>query len=57
MADFNEVKHPGKLLLSEITKLGMKQKELAIRTGMSEKHISTIINVCFLCSKTRYRTW
>ena len=44
MADFNEVKHPGKLLLSEITKLGMKQKELAIRTGMSEKHISTIIN-------------
>ena len=44
MADFNEVKHPGELLLSEITKVGMKQKELAIRTGMSEKHISTIIN-------------
>lgn len=36
--------HPGKLLLSEINKIGMNQKELAIRTGMSEKHISTVIN-------------
>ena len=40
----NDVVHPGKLLLSEITKRDMKQKELAIRTGVSEKHISTIIN-------------
>ena len=38
------IEHPGKLLLSEITKRGMKQNELAIRTGMSEKHISTVIN-------------
>lgn len=38
------VEHPGALLLSEINKRGMKQKELAIRTGLSEKHISTIIN-------------
>ena len=44
MENTNEVRHPGELLLSEITKRGMKQKELAIRTGMSEKHISTIIN-------------
>lgn len=39
-----ETMHPGSLLLSEITKRNMKQKELAIRTGVSEKHISTIIN-------------
>lgn len=44
MADIKKVTHPGELLLSEITKRGMKQKELAIRTGMSEKHISTVIN-------------
>ena len=37
-------KHPGELLLSELSKLGMKQKELALRTGLSEKHISTVIN-------------
>lgn len=44
MDNIFEPKHPGALLLSEITKKGMKQKELAIRTGLSEKHISTIIN-------------
>jgi len=38
------VKHPGEILLSEINRIGMKQKELAIRTGMTEKHISTVIN-------------
>ena len=38
------IKHPGELLLSKVGELGMKQKELAIRTGMSEKHISTVIN-------------
>lgn len=38
------VSHPGQVLLSEITKLGMSQKELALRTGVSEKHISTVIN-------------
>ena len=38
------VKHPGQYLLEEITKVGMSQKELAIRTGATEKHISTVIN-------------
>ena len=38
------VQHPGKILLAEIEKKGMSQKELAIRTNVSEKHISTIIN-------------
>lgn len=44
MTNDTSVIHPGKLLLSELTKRGMKQKELAIRTGMSEKHVSTVIN-------------
>lgn len=44
MADTKEIKHPGELLLSEITRRNMKQKELALRTGMTEKHISTVIN-------------
>lgn len=44
MKEISEIMHPGALLLSEITKRNMKQKELAIRTGASEKHISTIIN-------------
>ncbi len=44
MADTNKIMHPGERLLSEITKRGMKQSELAIRTGMSAKHISTVIN-------------
>ena len=44
MENTKTIKHPGELLLSKIGELGMKQKELAIRTGMSEKHISTVIN-------------
>ena len=44
MAFSSPVKHPGEILLSELTSRGMKQKELAIRTGLSEKYISTIIN-------------
>ena len=44
MADTNTVINPGERLLSEITKRGMKQSELAIRTGTTPKHISTIIN-------------
>ena len=39
-----KMKHPGEVLLTEITKAQMSQKELALRTGVSEKHISTIIN-------------
>ncbi len=44
MAELEIIKHPGKILLSEAKKSGMSQKEIAIRTGVSEKHISTIIN-------------
>ena len=44
MGTVSTVKHPGEILLTEINRIGMKQKELAIRTGMTEKHISTVIN-------------
>ena len=44
MADTNKVINPGERLLSEIARRGMKQSELAIRTGATAKHISTIIN-------------
>lgn len=44
MPDTKKVINPGERLLSEITKLGMKQSELAIRTGVTAKHISTVIN-------------
>ena len=44
MDTFSQMKHPGEILLTEINRIGMKQKELAIRTGMTEKHISTVIN-------------
>lgn len=44
MSATSRIIHPGELLLSEITKQGMNQSELAIRTGVSAKHISTIIN-------------
>ena len=36
--------HPGETLSEIIDDKDMSQKELAIRTGMTEKHISTIIN-------------
>lgn len=38
------VEHPGEKLNALIKTLGMSQKELAVRTGFSEKHISTVIN-------------
>ena len=44
MADKKKLMPPGERLLSEITKRGMKQSELAVRTGMTAKHISTVIN-------------
>ena len=40
----NEVKHPGKVLQERLNRLNMSRSELAIRTGVSEKHISTVIN-------------
>ena len=36
--------HPGETLAEVLEDREMTQKELAIRTGMSEKHISTVIN-------------
>ena len=36
--------HPGVILQKELERLGMSQKELAIRTGVTDKHVSTIIN-------------
>lgn len=39
-----QVTKPGEQLLQELDRRGMRQKELALRTGVTEKHISTIIN-------------
>lgn len=36
--------HPGETLQEILQDKGMSQKELSIRTGVTEKHISTIIN-------------
>ncbi len=36
--------HPGETLQEVIEDRNMTQKELAIRTGMTEKHVSTIVN-------------
>lgn len=44
MSDMKLPVHPGKVLYSELEKVGMSQKELAIRTEVSEKFISVIIN-------------
>lgn len=36
--------HPGETLLEVLQDRNMSQKELALRTGMTEKHISSVIN-------------
>ena len=36
--------HPGETILEMIEDRNISQKELAIRTGFTEKHISTVIN-------------
>ena len=36
--------HPGIYLVDELAKQNMSRKELSIRTGVTEKHISTVIN-------------
>ncbi|MBR6288312.1 MAG: HigA family addiction module antidote protein [Acholeplasmatales bacterium] len=36
--------HPGETLMEVMDDKGMNQKELAIRCGVSEKHISTVLN-------------
>lgn len=38
------MKHPGEVLQEKLNKSGMSRKELAIRTSVTEKHISTVIN-------------
>lgn len=38
------LKHPGQELLKVISELGMTQKELAARVGVSEKHVCTVIS-------------
>ena len=35
--------HPGETLAEVMEDRDMTQRELAVRTGMSEKHISTVI--------------
>ena len=40
---FDKALHPGVYLNKILQNEGMSQKELSIRTGMSEKHISTVI--------------
>ncbi len=39
-----ETKYPGMILQEELLHQSMSQKELALRTGVTEKHISTVIN-------------
>ncbi|MBR0287512.1 MAG: ImmA/IrrE family metallo-endopeptidase [Selenomonadaceae bacterium] len=39
-----ETIHPGKYLADKLSEQSMSRKELAIRTGFSEKHVSTVIN-------------
>ena len=39
-----KMNHPGKILQNMLIDNGMNQKELALRTGVSEKHISTVIS-------------
>ncbi|MCD8294807.1 MAG: HigA family addiction module antitoxin [Clostridia bacterium] len=38
------ISHPGVTLAEFLEERGMSQRELAVRTGMSEKHISTVIH-------------
>ena len=38
------VTHPGEIIAQYLDKEAMSQKELAIRTGVTEKHINTLIN-------------
>lgn len=38
------MKHPGEILYKKLNECGMSRKELAIRTGVTEKHICTVVN-------------
>ena len=37
------MKHPGEVLQEKLNESGMTRKELAVRTGVSEKHVGTIV--------------
>ena len=39
-----KIKHPGEKIKSLLEEQGMSQKELALRTGVSDKHISTVLS-------------
>ena len=39
-----KIQHPGEVLQSKLNESGMSRKELAIRTGVTEKHICTVVN-------------
>ena len=49
--------HPGRILINELEKLGMSQKELAVRTGVTEKHVSTIITGKKISPQLLPRNW
>ena len=38
------IDHPGKVMQEKMNSRGMSRKELALRTGVTEKHICTILN-------------
>lgn len=38
------MQHPGEILQEKLNMCGMSRKELSIRTGVTEKHICTIVN-------------
>ena len=40
----NKAIHPGRIIAEALTREGMSQKSLSERTGISEKHLSQIIN-------------
>lgn len=39
----NEVQHPGKLIAELLKKSGLNQADLALRTGVTEKHVCTLL--------------
>lgn len=44
MGILNKEPHPGLVLQEKINSMHMSRSELAARTGVTEKHISTVIN-------------
>ena len=44
MQQSGEIRYPGEVLQTKLYENGMSRKELAIRTGVTEKHICTVIS-------------